>query len=425
MRGWTFFAKSWAVGCVYAALLFGSPVLAGTTKVVVAEASYVMGDGDTLAGAEANVLLRAKRKAVEEAGVYLESLFVDIERTSGDKTARMNALEVRTISAAITETEILESYRTFEGDRPVFRVKIRAAVSLDKLEEAVKRLHSERQLAANYRELQRENSQLRAQLNELRKETQGVRTLLIEPAPKSQNRQRASELVQAAISAQNLSRKIDLATQAVSADDRFIDAYIVRGQIYLHIVSLAFSRKPKPDELSQYLERARADFDRALALDPNNTWALLGRGDTLTWYKNMEEAAKDYERVLEIDPLFDLARQRLITLYTTLARKQAAAKQWPQALATLDKLLGAAFGDSWLVYQKEAYLLRSEIYTKLKQPQRAIEDLSIVVRADPTDKDAFLRRAKLYQGLMLGRLAKDDFERACALGSTIACQQLP
>jgi tetratricopeptide (TPR) repeat protein len=307
----------------------------------------------------------------------------------------------------------------------VFQIKIRAVVSLDKLEEAIKRLQSEQRLAANYRELQRENSQLRSQLKELRKESQGVRMLLIEPAPKSQNRQRASELVQSAITAQNLSQKIDLATQAVIADDQFIDGYIVRGQTYLRIASLAFSRKPRPDELANYLERARADFDRALALDPSNTWALLGRGDTLTWYKKAEEAAKDYERILEIDPLFDLARQRLITLYTTLARKQAMAKHWRGALATLDRLLGTQLSDSWLAYQKEAYLLRSEIYAKLKQPQRAIEDLSVVVWADPTDKEAFLRRAKLYQELMLGRLAKDDFERACALGSTVACERLP
>lgn len=423
---WVFLAKDCAVGCACAVFLFGPHALANTTKVIVAEARYVMGDGDTLAEAEANVLLRAKRKAVEEAGVYLESAFLDMEKTAGGKTVRANALEVRTISAAITETEILDAHRTFEGDRPVFQIKIRAVVSLDKLEEAIKRLQSEQRLAANYRELQRENLQLRSQLKELRKESQQeVRTLLIEPAPKSQNRQRASELVRSAINAQHLSQKIDLATQAVLADDQFTDGYIVRGQTYLRIVALAFSRKPRPNDFAKYLEQARADFDRALALDPSNTWALLGRGDTLTWSSKAEEAAKDYERVLEIDPLFDLARQRLITLYTTLARKQAAAKQWRRALATLDRLLETQLGDSWLTYQKEAYLLRSEIYAKLKQPQRAIEDLSVVIRADPTDREAFLRRAKLYQALMLGRLAKDDFERACTLGSTAACERLP
>ena len=40
---------------------------------ILAEGRHVMADGDTLAVAEERVLQRAQRKAVEEAGVYLES----------------------------------------------------------------------------------------------------------------------------------------------------------------------------------------------------------------------------------------------------------------------------------------------------------------------------------------------------------------
>ena len=45
------------------------PAFATTTKTVIAEAQYVMADGDTLASAEEKVMQRAQRKAVEEAGV--------------------------------------------------------------------------------------------------------------------------------------------------------------------------------------------------------------------------------------------------------------------------------------------------------------------------------------------------------------------
>jgi len=34
-------------------------------------------------------------------------------------------------------------------------------------------------------------------------------------------------------------------------------------------------------------------------------------------------------------------------------------------------------------------------------------------------------RANLYRHQLQGRLAKDDFERACVLGSIAACEQLP
>src|SRR5262245_17845886 len=130
-------------------------------KVVIAEASYVMTDGDTLAGAEEKVLQRAQRRAGEEAGIDLESTFLDLEKETRGRTVQGSPLEIRTIAAAITETEILESRRSFQNDRPTFFVRIRATVDTEGLAEAVRRLHSEARLAQHFRELQQENHQLR------------------------------------------------------------------------------------------------------------------------------------------------------------------------------------------------------------------------------------------------------------------------
>ncbi len=387
---------------VMATLLAGTAALAENLKVIVAEASYVMGDADTLAWAEENVLLRAKRKAIEEAGVYIEASSQDVETISGGKTSRTNSLGVRTIAAAVTTTEILENRRSMENDRLLFYVKIRATIEMDKLQAAIKRLKSDEQLAINHRQLQTENTELKAQLNRLRKELQDSSSFQNEPTQGLRNRRLASELVQSAIHMRSLPEKINLASQAITADDRYVDAYIIRGQTYLRIASLDFSSKNQRTEQNSYAERALSDFDRAVTLDPASAWALLGRGDAYT----------------------DVARQRLISLYTTLARKQTAMKQWRPALATLDKLLGAETAQSWVAHQKEAYLLRGQIYTELGEIARAVDDLSTVVQVDPTNVQAFLLRAKLYQRLMQGRLAKDDFERACALGSEEACAAL-
>jgi tetratricopeptide (TPR) repeat protein len=91
----------------------------------------------------------------------------------------------------------------------------------------------------------------------------------------------------------------------------------------------------------------------------------------------------------------------------------------------LNKLLAPTVPESWIPYQKEAYLLRSEIHQKLNQPVEAIADLSVVLRVDPTNAPALLSRGTLYRGQLQGRMAKDDFERACVLGSSEACKQLP
>jgi len=406
-------------------LLMGIPAYSASTKTVVADAEYVMADGDTLAGAEEKVLQRAQRRAVEEAGMYLESTFFDVEKESGGKSTQTSSLEIRTIAAAITETEILESRRSFELDRPVFFVRIRATVNLSSLAEAIRRLQSDQQLAQHFRQLQQENHQLRSQLQEIQQQPIGVRMLAIDPNGKSTSHLQARAMLETALHTSNLRDKIQLSTDAATLDDRYVDPLIVRGQTYLRLVSLAFSQQAQASDYAGYLDKARIDFDRAITLDGKNVWAWVGKGDVLTWLKQLDEAAAAYEQALELDPFADIARQPLIGVYTTQARRQANAKSWHRALATLNKLLNSQTPESWIPYQKEAYALRSEIYLKLNQPEQAIEDLSTVIRVDPTNATALVTRAKLYRERSQGRLAKDDLERACVLGSVSACEQLP
>jgi len=410
---------------LFVLILWGTPALSASTKTVIADSLYVMADGDTLAGAEEKVLQRAQRKAVEEAGIYLEGHFHDVEKESRGESTQASSLEIRTIAAAITETEILESRRSFELDRPVFFVRIRATVNISSLAEAIRRLQSDQQLAQHFRQLQQENHQLRSRLQELQQQPIGVRMLAIEPNGKTTSQQRAQGMLETALHTPNLRDKIQLCTDASTLDDRYVDPLIVRGQAYLRLVSLTFSQQAQTLDYADYLDKARIDFDHAITLDPKNVWAWIGKGDVHTWLKQLNEAAAAYEQVLELDPFADIARQRLIGVYTTQARRQADSKSWHHALATLKKLINAQTPESWIPYQKEAYALRSEIYLKLNQPEQAIEDLSTVIRVDPTNAAALVTRARLYRERLQGQLAKDDLERACALGSIPACQQLP
>ncbi len=142
-----------------ALLLWTSPSFSASTKTVIADGQYVMADGDTLAGAEEKVLQRAQRNAVEEAGIYLESTFRDVEKESGGRSTQTSSLEIRTIAAAVMETEILESRRSFELDRPVFFVRIRVTVNMSSLAEAIRRLQSDQRLTQHFRQLQQENHQ--------------------------------------------------------------------------------------------------------------------------------------------------------------------------------------------------------------------------------------------------------------------------
>ncbi len=417
----------WRMLCpsFFVLLLWASPSFSASTKTVIADGHYVMADGDTLASAEEKVLQRAQRNAVEGAGIYLESTFRDVEKESGGKIEQTSSLEIRTIAAAVTKTEILESSRSFELNRPVFFMRIRATVDMNSLAEAIHRLQSDQRLTQHFRRLQQENHQLRSQLKELQQQPIGVRMLTIDPNRKSASREQARAILETALHTSNLRDKIQLTTNAATLDDRYVDPLIVRGQTYLRLVSLAFSQRGQPLDYVEYLEKAKIDFDRAITLDAKNVWAWVGKGDVFTWLKQLDEAAAAYEQALELDPFADIARQPLIGIYTTQARRQADAKSWRQALATLKKLLNPQIPESWITHQLEAYILRSEIYLQLNQPEQAITDLSTVIRIDPTNVPALATRANLYRERLQGRLAKDDLERACILGSAQACEQLP
>jgi tetratricopeptide (TPR) repeat protein len=249
--------------------------------------------------------------------------------------------------------------------------------------------------------------------------------LAIDSNGKPASYQRARTILETALHTSNLRDKIQLSTDAATLDDHYADPLIVRGQTYLQLVSLAFSQRGQTSDYADYLDKAKIDFDRAIALDAKNVWAWVGKGNVFTWLKQLDKAAEAYEQALSLDPFADIARQPLIGIYTTQARRQADAKSWHQALATLRKLLNPRTSESWISYQIEAYVLRSEIYLKLNQPERAIEDLSTVIRVDPTNTSALVTRAKLYRERLQGWLAKEDLERACVIGSVQACEQLP
>lgn len=194
-----------------------------TETTVVAEGQYMMADGDTLALAEERVLQRAQRKAVEEAGIYLESTFHDYETVRNGKSTQVSSLEIRTLAAAITKTDVLESRHSFENDRPVFNIRIRAVINLDHLQEAIRRWRSEEQLAAHFKQLQKENAELKAQLQEMHTPVSGVRSLVIQQSGRAESQKQAHHLVENAVHSRNLREKIELASQAATLDPQYVD----------------------------------------------------------------------------------------------------------------------------------------------------------------------------------------------------------
>lgn len=129
------------------------PVLAyAETKILTAEATYLMGDGETPSFAEAMVLQKAKRTALEQAGTYVES-YTKVQHLD------LTDEEIQTIAGGLLQVETLEKKRSIVGNGLQFFIKINATVTTDKMEELARRIKG-KNVAEEYRKLREDYARL-------------------------------------------------------------------------------------------------------------------------------------------------------------------------------------------------------------------------------------------------------------------------
>lgn len=122
------------------------------TKVITAEATYIMGDGESPAFAEAMVLQKAKQVALEQAGTYVES-YTKIQNYD------LTAEEIQIIAGGVLEVEVLDKTRTLVSDGLRFFVRIKASVTIDKMQELAQRIKG-KNVAEEYKKLQEDYARL-------------------------------------------------------------------------------------------------------------------------------------------------------------------------------------------------------------------------------------------------------------------------
>ena len=101
-------------------LLMGSASLAGA-EIIYATHKYIMGDNDSKNDARRMCFLEAKRKAIEKAGTYIESL-------TEVKDARLTKDEVRAYSSALLKVETIKENWKLVGNNMAVILKVKADV---------------------------------------------------------------------------------------------------------------------------------------------------------------------------------------------------------------------------------------------------------------------------------------------------------
>lgn len=130
------------------------------TKTIEAEATYIMGDGESPAFAESMALQNAKQAALEQAGTYVES-YTKIQNLD------LTTEEIQTIAGGVLEVEVLDKTRTLVGDALRFYVKIKTSVTTDKMEDLARRIKG-KNVAQEYERLQKDYARLNKEMESLK-----------------------------------------------------------------------------------------------------------------------------------------------------------------------------------------------------------------------------------------------------------------
>lgn len=111
-------------------LLLPLPIYAQSVEII-AEGTYQMGDNDTPSIAEERALLKAKRNALEQAGTYITS-------STSVKNLQVTEDNLLALSAGVLKVSIIDTQRTQIGNGMEVKIKIKALVETDKLQELIK-----------------------------------------------------------------------------------------------------------------------------------------------------------------------------------------------------------------------------------------------------------------------------------------------
>ncbi len=143
--------------------------------------------------------------------------------------------------------------------------------------------------------------------------------------------------------------------------------------------------------LKEY-ERAIADFDQALAVNPEDAHAYVGRGSAYWGQREPEAALADLDQAIALDPNIPLAYYNRGLVYFLLG-------QLDEALPDLDRAIELDPNHA------NAYLVRGYLYFFLGEESRAFADMDRAVSLVPDSPVGYAGRGGLY-------IRTDEYEKA-------------
>jgi len=132
-------------------------------KMIEAESVYIMGDNDSKIDARRIAMQEAKRKALELAGTYVESL-------TQVKNFQLTKDDIKSYTAGVLETEVVSEQMRGTTEHPEIYIKARCKVDTDVLIAQIGKFHENEELKDQLDATAKENEDLRKERDVLVKQ---------------------------------------------------------------------------------------------------------------------------------------------------------------------------------------------------------------------------------------------------------------
>ncbi|MCX5855720.1 MAG: tetratricopeptide repeat protein [Deltaproteobacteria bacterium] len=418
---------------IFLAVLLLLPVSAlGEIQTITHTVKQPFGGSQSADDARIAAVAKAKREALEMAGVYVEALTIV-------KDAKVDKDEILALTAGVLKSEVVSQKNYVSGDGFGIEVVVKIIVDPSALEGRVKKLLQDRSHLEQLNQARKKEKELLDKIAILEKENR----LLMAKKESSKDLKKQFQETSQGLTA------IDWFDKAVSlwADGKYTDpqkaieylnetfrlnpnysaAYLNRGAAYAQLEQYqqAISDyneaiRLEPDDADGYNkrgsgynnrgvaysslgqhQRAIQDYDQAIRLKTDYAYAY-NRGLAYSRLKQHQQAIKDYDEAIRLKPDYTDAYRNRGFAYVNLG-------QYQRAIEDFDKAIRLKPDDA------DGYNNRGLIYQKLGQHQQAIKDYDEAIRLSPDDAFAYSGRAVAYDAMRIFERAIEDYSRAILL----------
>ena len=355
---------------------------AAEVRTIASTGEYRMGDNDTRTDAKHLALLDAKRLALEQAGVYIES-------TTEVKNLDLTKEEIRAYTAGIVEVIEQNTRTVMEGDSTVIRVDVTAKIDTDVVTRQIDALRKNESGKTELLRLRMETDRLRQEMDAKTRELASLKAKAQVEAATAQRQQLvkkafANELVERAVAAhlefvlthsnpggkksefgpsavEALSRMRNLTEEALSLDPSNPDANYLMTRVLLYegdylvengsnddaILKFHAALQLRPNDARVHaafahaldkmgkLDAALAEARAAINLEPGVAMHYVGLGHIFQSKRDSESAIAAFRKAISLDTSNGHAHVGLSLILTSIGNKQEADQEFKRGMRLL------------------------------------------------------------------------------------------